>query len=40
MVCPNPWREGLVEPRLPTLWEEELAELVLGMCVSPLLPEA
>jgi hypothetical protein len=38
LVRPNPWREGLVEPKLHTLWEEEPTELLLGMRVLPMMP--
>jgi hypothetical protein len=32
-------REGLVEPKLPTVWEEEPTELELGMRVSTVMPQ-
>jgi hypothetical protein len=32
-------REGLVEPKLPTLWEEEPTDLELGMRVSTVMPQ-
>jgi hypothetical protein len=33
LPCPYPWREGFVELKLPTLWDEEPVRTTQGMCV-------